>query len=78
MNELEYWSQQTLKVSVVIMLGEKQEKSVYEYKTYSYWKDLDESGDYILPDCKRRLYELRGSLSNMAITSVERIMMWHM
>ena len=32
--------------------GETGEKSVYEYKTYSYWKDLDESGDYILPDCK--------------------------
>ena len=32
--------------------GETEEKSVYEYKTYSYWQDLDESGDYILPDCK--------------------------
>ena len=35
--------------------GETEEKSVYEYKTYSYWQDLDESGDYILPDCKEEI-----------------------
>lgn len=32
--------------------GEIEKKSIYEYKTYNYWQDLDESEDYILPNCE--------------------------